>query len=190
MFKVFSFAFVAFIASSASLVLAAGEQSGLQPGDHVPAYIVEKCAGNPDDGVEVGQSLCYRCKMGSRPVVAVFTRSTDANVASLLKHLDKVVIENAEQKAASFVNLLGEDADVLKGEAEKLIKKSGSKKIAVVVPKEYENGPADYKLNPDVDVTVLLFKNGQIEANHALSAKDLDGKAIAAIVSDAGKMFQ
>ena len=119
-----------------------------------------------------------------------FCISTDANVASLLQKLDRFVTEHADSKAASFVNLLGEDAGILKGQAEKLVKDSGSKKIAIVVPKEHQNGPANYKLNPDVEVTVLLFKDGQVEANHALSAKELDREAIATIVNDAGKMFQ
>lgn len=35
-------------------------RSGLQPGQHVPAFNVVKCGGAPDDGVKVGQTLCYR----------------------------------------------------------------------------------------------------------------------------------
>ena len=35
-------------------------KSGLQPGQHVPAFNVVKCGGAPDDGVKVGQTLCYR----------------------------------------------------------------------------------------------------------------------------------
>jgi hypothetical protein len=35
-------------------------KSGLQPGQSVPAFNVVKCGGAPDDGVRVGQTLCYR----------------------------------------------------------------------------------------------------------------------------------
>ena len=34
-------------------------KSGLQVGDSVPAFQVVKCGG-ADDGVKVGQQLCYR----------------------------------------------------------------------------------------------------------------------------------
>ncbi len=35
-------------------------KSGLQPGQSVPAFDVIKCGGAPNDGVKVGQQLCYR----------------------------------------------------------------------------------------------------------------------------------
>jgi hypothetical protein len=35
-------------------------KSGLQPGQSVGPFDVVKCGGAPDDGVRVGQQLCYR----------------------------------------------------------------------------------------------------------------------------------
>jgi hypothetical protein len=35
-------------------------KSGLQPGQSVGAFDVVKCGGAPNDGVSVGQTLCYR----------------------------------------------------------------------------------------------------------------------------------
>jgi hypothetical protein len=37
-----------------------GLKSGLQVGDSVGAFDVVKCGGAKDDGVSVGQKLCYR----------------------------------------------------------------------------------------------------------------------------------
>jgi hypothetical protein len=37
-----------------------GLKSGLQVGDSVGAFDVIKCGGVDDDGVSVGQQLCYR----------------------------------------------------------------------------------------------------------------------------------
>jgi hypothetical protein len=37
-----------------------GLKSGLQVGDSVGAFDVIKCGGVEDDGVSVGQQLCYR----------------------------------------------------------------------------------------------------------------------------------
>ena len=47
-------------------VQAAELKSGPQKGEEVGAYEVVKLAGNPHDGVKVGEELCYRCKMGNR----------------------------------------------------------------------------------------------------------------------------
>ena len=58
-------------------VASAEVTSGPQVGERVGAFTVTKVTGNPDDGVEDGKKLCYRCKMGQRPVVMVFARSAD-----------------------------------------------------------------------------------------------------------------
>ena len=65
--------------------------SGPQVGDSVGAFTVTKVAGNADDGVEAGKSLCYRCKMGQRPVVMVFARTADPKLAQLLKKIEEEV---------------------------------------------------------------------------------------------------
>ena len=35
-------------------------ESGIPVGKGVPAFQVVKCSGAPDDGIKVGQQLCYR----------------------------------------------------------------------------------------------------------------------------------
>ena len=62
--------------------------SGPQPGDGVGAFTVTKAAGNPSDGVEDGKRLCYRCRMGSRPVVMIFARTADQSLAKLVNELE------------------------------------------------------------------------------------------------------
>lgn len=98
------FAVVAFLALASSLP-AEESKSGLQQGDFIGAFDVVKTAGNPNDGVAIGDELCYRCKLGGRPVVAVFAQKSDDNVAKLIKELDKFVTHNEDKKAAAFVNL-------------------------------------------------------------------------------------
>ena len=73
-------------------------KSGLQPGDEVPAFEVVKVAGNPHDEVKIGEELCYRCKMGKRPMVVVFARKSDKNLAKLVHALDEVVAKNKDEK--------------------------------------------------------------------------------------------
>src|SRR5439155_26899231 len=98
----------------------AGElKSGIQPGERVGAFEVEKCGGAVNDGQEVGANFCYRCMLGNKPVVMVFARKADPALAKLVKELDKVVAAHSAQKLSSFVNLIGKDPAELKAQAKK-----------------------------------------------------------------------
>ncbi len=171
-------------------VLQAELKSGLQQGESIGAFIVEKVAGNPTDNVKQGQKLCYRCKLGNRPVVTVFARSADDNLAKLVKQLDQFVAQHEEQKAASFVNLLGEDTSELKTQANQLVEKSGAENVAVVTLADDAQGFGELKLNPEADVTVLIYSKGKIAANHAFAEGQLDDQAIAKIMADTGKIVK
>jgi len=169
--------------------LATGEQvkSGPQEGDPLGAFLVTKCAGAEDDGVEVGQNLCYRCRNGVRPQVVVFIRSMDSKVMELLKQLDTAVTRHEDEKLRAFVNVLGEDQDELEETAKQAAAKSGTKNVPFVVPNEFENGPDNYGINPKAEVTVLLASGLGVKANYAVAkASDLD---VNAIVKDISKIL-
>jgi hypothetical protein len=162
--------------------------SGYQVGESVGAMTVTKVTGNPLDGVPDGKTLCYRCKMGSRPVVMVFTRTADEKLAKLLKKLDEEIEEHASAKLTGFVNMLGADPESLKKDAAEFVKLQGLERIAFVVPQDSANGPADYKIAPDADLTVVCFKGGKVTANHALAKGQLSDEKIDAIVEAACSM--
>jgi hypothetical protein len=173
-----------------SLAYAAELKSGKQPGDAIGAFDVVKCAGTEDDGVDLGTKLCYRCKYGNRPMVMVFSRTSDAGVAGLVKKLDGAVEKNADDKLAAFVNLLGDDEAALEAHAKELGKQAASPLVPIVVPVEYENGPADYGINPDAEVTVILAVKGKVVANHAYGPGQLNTKAVDQIISDVPKLLK
>lgn len=177
---------VAFVAVAS--VNAEELKSGPQVGEAVGAFTVEKCAGNDSDGVSAGDKLCYRCMLGKRPVVAIFARTPDSKLAQLVQEIDGVVAHNEDKKLASFVNLLGEDPEQLKSHAKKLVSESKASKVAVVVPVDHEQGPKNYKLNPDADVTVLVYNNGKVEANYALPAGKLNKAIIEKISASANEL--
>lgn len=177
----------AFVGGAAS----AEVTSGFQVGETVGAMTVTKVAGNPLDGIPEGKELCYRCKMGARPVVMVFARTADAKLAKLLKKLDEEIEEHQDAKLTSFVNMLGTDTTSLKKDAAEFVKVNGIERIAFVVPKDdSKNGPADYKIAPDADLTVVCFKGGTVVANHALAKGQLSDQTIDAIVKAACKMAE
>ena len=156
--------------------------SGPQVGDSVGAFTVTKVAGNPDDGFAVGRSGCYRCKTGSKPVVMVFARSADEKLAKLLKKIEEEVEEHQDEKLMSFVNMIGADADSLKKATEVFASKHGIKRIAFVVPEDAKDGPADVKIAPDADVTVVCYREGKVKANHAFAKGGLSDDKIDAVV--------
>ena len=151
--------------------------SGYQVGESVGAAQVIKVAGSELDGIPAGKELCYRCRMGSRPVVMVFARK-----------LDEEIEEHASAKLTGFVNMLGTDPDAIKKDAAEFVKLQGLERIAFVVPEDSANGPADYKIAPDADLTVVCFKGGKVTANHALAKGQLSDEKIDAIVEAACSM--
>ena len=173
----------------ATAVRAEEFRSGPQVGDLVGAFTVVKAAGAADDGVAVGDELCYRCRMGNRPMVMVFAHTPDAKLAGLVTQLDKLVADNKEKKMGSFVSLLGEKTDELKSAAEAFVAKNKIENIAFVVPEENKTGPSDYNLNDKADVTVLIYREGKVAANHALAAGGLSDEEIKRIIADTGKIL-
>lgn len=173
----------------AGVAVAAELKSGLQPGDDLGAFDVEKCAGAVNDGRKAGETFCYRCMLGNRPVVMVFARKADDNLAKLVGKLDQQVGQHADQKLGSFVNLIGKDAAALKKSAKEFADKNKVENVALVVPQDHENGPSSYRVSPDAEVTVIIYNKGKVAANHSFAPGKLDAKGIEAIVADTAKML-
>jgi len=171
-----------------SVASAAGLKSGPEKGEFVGAFHVVKRAGAPNDGVGEGAELCYRCKLGSRPVVMVFARSTDKELVALVKEIDSTVKKHKSAKLASFVNLMGKDQAELSANAKKLAQKGRLKEVAVVVPLDQRDTEEQFKLDPNAEVTVVLYNKSKVEKTFALRHGKLNEKVIARISADAAKM--
>lgn len=173
---------LAAVAVMAGGVASADLVSGPQPGERVGAFTVTKVAGNANDGVAEGKSLCYRCKMGNRPVVMIFARTADESLAKLIDELEEELKEHESDKLTGFVNMIGSDAESLKVAAAKFVKDNGIERVAFVVPEDAENGPGNLKIAPEADLTVVCYKGGKVVASHALKKGELNGDTIGAIV--------
>ena len=147
-------------------------KSGPQTGDSLGAFYVTKIAGAENDGVDLEENLCYRCRNGRKPQVIIFTRSSDEKVAELVSKLDKAVADNESSKLCVFVNLLGEDKEDLQKQAKQLAAKTHAKNVPFVVPNEFENGPDNYGINAKAEVTITLASDLGVKASHAFSSAD------------------
>ena len=84
----------------------------LKVGDEVGAFYVKDVT-----GPAAGQELCYRCRFGDRPVVSIFARKVDDNLAALLKEVDGIVGKNSAKEMAAFLVIMTDDPA---GQEEKL----------------------------------------------------------------------
>lgn len=171
-------------------VLAAELKSGLQPGKVIGAFDVLKCSGADDDGVETGTQLCYRCRYGSSPMVIVFSRRTDKELANLATKLNETISDKSDSKLRAFVNLIGEDQEALEKAAKEIGTENKLSNVPVVVPVEFKNGPEDYGLNLDAEVTVIVAKNGKVVSNFAYGKDELNEDAVKSILGDVSKVLK
>jgi arsenate reductase-like glutaredoxin family protein len=120
----------------------------------------------------------------------IFSKKSDAALASLVKQLDEAIEEHKDDKLKAFVNLLGDDRDKLEAEAAKLVADQKIKNIPVVVPVENESGPANYGLNPEATLTVLFYRGMEVKSNRALGEKEFTKGQVSKLLEDVSKIVK
>lgn len=114
----------------------------------------------------------------------VFARNADDNLASLVKQLDKLVAENSGKRMKAVVHLIGDNKTELEETAKAFSDKVDLKNVPMTVPTEYENGPANWGLSAQADLTVFMYKGKTVTSNHAFAGDDVNGDAVKAILAD------
>lgn len=108
----------------------------------------------------------------------VFARSTGDDLASLVKKIDSLIANNADKKMASFVNILGKNADEAGAAAEKFAKKHDFKNVVICAAKDLPDGPDGFDIAPEADVTVMTYVNGRVRDNRAFAKGQVDSKSV------------
>ena len=122
---------------------------------------------------------------GSAPVVCVFARKTSEPLASLVKLIDAKIGENGELK--SFVVLMPRKGEVPAEDLRKLAEQAGIKHVPLTIG-ESPDGPPDYEIAKNADVTVLMWNGQKVKVNHAFKG-ELTETDIRAIVADIPKLL-
>ncbi|HXT59426.1 MAG TPA: hypothetical protein VN699_12375 [Pirellulales bacterium] len=120
----------------------------------------------------------------------IFARKSDAALASLVKRLDTLVAEHADEKLSAFVNLIGEDREALEADAKKFAVKHKIANIPVVVPVEFDNGPDNFGISPKADLTVMLYKGMKVQANHVYGSGQFKSKNASEVLADVPKLLE
>lgn len=120
----------------------------------------------------------------------VFARKPGPALTSLVKQLDEVLPKHADKQLSTFVMLLGADREALESQAKELADKNNLKNVPIAVPVEFEDGPKDFGINPQAEVTATLYVGRNVISSHAYGAGKFDQKAVDAILADIPKIVK
>ena len=118
-------------------------------------------------------------------MVCVFARKTSESLTSLVKQIDEKIGENPKLK--SFVVIMTKDGDTTREALGKLAKEAGVKHVPLTMIGEID-GPPDYEIAKDADVTVLMWKQHKVMVNHGYKG-ELTDKDMETILSDIPKLL-
>jgi hypothetical protein len=152
-------------------------KSGPQVGEKVPGPFQPLNVTGPD----AGKKACLYCRFSTRPVVMIFARESSPQLVNLLKQVDAATAAHADNSLGSCA-ILCNDADGLPGQLARLAKQSNLNHI--ILAKFASSGPPHYELAADADVTVVLYTNCTVRANHAFKKGELTEANISKIIAD------
>ena len=116
------------------------------------------------------------------------TRELTEDLAGLVKKIDALVEKNKGQQMKSFVVLLTDDPDSAEKELQAFAKKHGISNVPLTFF-EGVTGPPKYNIAKDAAVTVMLWRNLKVEANHSYAKGALNTKAAQKVVDSTSKIL-
>lgn len=164
------------VLAAAPLFAAEEKADTLATGEAVAPFYVADVT-----GPAAGEKLCYRCRYGDRPVVSIFVRDVDEQVATLVKEVDQKVGQNKEAGMAAFVVLLTENPEA---DAQKLKDLASKHNIQNVPLTTFDGkaGPPKYKLGQDTDVTVMMWVDSKLKVNDGYKKGELAQDKVSSVV--------
>jgi hypothetical protein len=107
-------------------------------------------------------------------------------LTSLVKKIDAASAKfKAGKNIISFVVFLNDD-EKLEDQLKDYAKKNGISKCVLSI--DNVAGPKGYNIAKEAEVTVLIYTNRKVEANHAFRKGELNDKAIEKVVADLSKI--
>jgi hypothetical protein len=161
-----------------TLLMAAEPTAGLKSGDSLAAFTVSKVGGAEDDGVSVGDKLCYRCKFQSRPMVLIFSRTEGDGLAKLSQSVDAALSKHSEKQLRGLVSMMAEDQKAATAAAKNLVASAKPKHLAVAVPADVQEGPKDYRIDPKSDITIVLGNESTVFRTFTFSKDKIDHNVV------------
>src|SRR5262245_12734431 len=175
---------VAFFLSVAVANTRAAEpvKSSLQPGEKIKTIFEPLNV----TGEHAGEPYCLICENGLSPVAMLFARELNDPLLKLIAKLDDATLKHRDQEMGSFVVFLNE-SDALREQIAKAAKQRGLKRIVLGMYSAI--GPDGFSVSPDADLTVVLYREHEVKANHAFRRGELNDAAIENILTDLPKVL-
>jgi hypothetical protein len=171
--------FAAALAAAALTLPAFAEnlKSGPQAGEKVPGPF------HPINvtGEHKGEKFCLFCVNGENPVAMVFARETSPELTALIKKIDAATAKNKGKSMGSFVVFLS-DKEGLDKELAALAEKEKIEHTVLAI--DNPAGPKAYEVSKDADVTVVLYVDRKVKANHAFKKGELKDADLEKILSE------
>ena len=117
----------------------------------------------------------------------IFAREVSDPLTSLVKKIDAETAKHSKQRMGSFVVFLSDDEKMEKKLQE--LAKNEKLKDCVLTIVEKRDGPTGYNIAKDADVTVVLYTNRTVKANHAFKKGELKESDVDKIVADVAKIL-
>jgi hypothetical protein len=167
-----------------SQTASAGEpiKSGLQPGEKITTIF------EPINvtGEHAGEPYCLICENGLSPVAMLFARDVSEPLLKLLSKLDEATGKNRDKQMGSFVVFLS-NQEGLQEQLQAAAKKRGLKHIVLSI--DQPAGPEGFSVSKDADVTVVLYHDHLVKANHAFRPGELTDQASDKLLADLPKIL-
>jgi hypothetical protein len=168
----------------ASLSLAAEPlKSSIQPGERIKT-IFEPLNIN---GEHAGEPHCLVCENGLSPVAMLFAREPSEQLVKLLVKIDAATAEHQKQSMGSFVVFLSDKPELQKA-LEQLAKKQKFKHLILATFEPA--GPEGFAVAEDAALTVVLYNDHIVRANHAFRKGELTDKSAEKVLADLPKIFE
>ncbi len=119
----------------------------------------------------------------------LFVRNVTGALGMLLKQLDEAVARNKAADLRSFAVVLTDDREATEAKLKELAREAKiSDQVPLVIPEDPE-ALKPYKIHPDAEVTVVLYRKLNVLGNFAFKAGELKQQDIKAIVAAVAKII-
>jgi hypothetical protein len=157
-------------------------QSSLQPGEKITTIFEPLNV----TGEHAGEPYCLICENGLAPVAMLFARELNEPLLKLLTRLDRQTAQNRRQQLGSFVVFLN-DKPGLPAELQAAARKAALQHTVLSIDKP--SGPDGFNVAPEADLTVVLYRDHVVQANHAFRRGELNDRAVDKVLADLPKIL-
>lgn len=146
--------------------------SGRTIGDDVPYFYVRAVT-----GPMMNRSVCYVCRNGQRPVVMVLMQKLTPAARDLLVEIDGVVNVSRAQGLRCF-GVFVSDEPMQAVSNVQTFAFDGKIEMPLTVGAPMVALPTCQNLNPEADVTVVLYRRRKVVASYAFRDETLDRESV------------